>query len=368
MDRKEFFRKYSSNTLAGTSNATLFDSPEKQTSYAFYRVFAGGKYNYSFLFSNVLDSSFGAEDTPYKTMCNDPGGEWKLYSARIIITKDRPLVKGKVYDKCYDLTFDGKKERDIHPGDIFCSDGIDLDVSEDEYLCYEVTYQGCGIPCHVENMIPCYKEDGEHMEWPFKFLPLPNMVGCDRPVKKKIGFVGDSISQGIGCPEDSYLFYTAICAKAIGKEYSFWNLAIGLAKAFDVASDGFWAEKAKQCDVCTVMFSANDLWATRSDFTSTKRIIADLEKINSMLKERGIKVLWQSCVPYNFSGTLENRRQVLIAYIRDVLSKKADAYFDQNEYITDKTRPNLAVYGEHPNEEACRMWGEHLAPVLKTLL
>ena len=53
-----YFQNYVSNTLAGTGCQLLTDSGGVQTGIAFYRVFAGGKYGYSFLFSNTADSTF----------------------------------------------------------------------------------------------------------------------------------------------------------------------------------------------------------------------------------------------------------------------------------------------------------------------
>ena len=52
----KYFEKYKSNTLAGISNQSLFETDNKDCEYtgrAFYRLFAGGTYNYSFLFSNM---------------------------------------------------------------------------------------------------------------------------------------------------------------------------------------------------------------------------------------------------------------------------------------------------------------------------
>ena len=46
----DFFKQYTSNTLAGSSNQSYFLSDNTlQIGRVFYKVFAGGRYNYSFL-------------------------------------------------------------------------------------------------------------------------------------------------------------------------------------------------------------------------------------------------------------------------------------------------------------------------------
>ena len=55
----DFFKQYTSNTLAGSSNQSYFLSDNTvQTGRVFYKVFAGGRYNYSFMFTNVIDSTY----------------------------------------------------------------------------------------------------------------------------------------------------------------------------------------------------------------------------------------------------------------------------------------------------------------------
>ena len=56
---KNYFKAYVSNTLAGSGNQSYFVSDNTiQTGRVFYKVFAGGKYNYSFMFTNVIDSTY----------------------------------------------------------------------------------------------------------------------------------------------------------------------------------------------------------------------------------------------------------------------------------------------------------------------
>ena len=55
-----YFDKYVSNTCAGSGNQMFFNMNEDEvrTGRMFYKIFAGGEYNYSILFSNIIDTTF----------------------------------------------------------------------------------------------------------------------------------------------------------------------------------------------------------------------------------------------------------------------------------------------------------------------
>ncbi len=78
----EYFNEFSSNTLAASGNQSWFktESPEKEyTGRVFYRIFAGGNFNYSFLFSNIIDSTFADGSHSYANfLCS----EWKIIRVR----------------------------------------------------------------------------------------------------------------------------------------------------------------------------------------------------------------------------------------------------------------------------------------------
>ena len=81
----KFFETYTSNTLASAENQHYFISEDKekeQTGRAFYKIFAGGKYNYSFLFSNTIDSTFGNGSVSHMNLVCD---EWEILSARVAV-------------------------------------------------------------------------------------------------------------------------------------------------------------------------------------------------------------------------------------------------------------------------------------------
>lgn len=59
MALRNFLHTYSSNTIAASGNQTLFYSDERQyTGRIFYKIRTGGRYNYAFLYSDIIDSTF----------------------------------------------------------------------------------------------------------------------------------------------------------------------------------------------------------------------------------------------------------------------------------------------------------------------
>ena len=53
-----FGGEFVSNTTAGSGNQLFFASEERKTSRAFFRVTHGGTFDYSLLFSNLMDSTY----------------------------------------------------------------------------------------------------------------------------------------------------------------------------------------------------------------------------------------------------------------------------------------------------------------------
>ena len=76
-----YFGEYSSNTCAGSGNQLLVDAV-KGTGRVYYKVFAGGTYHYSILFSNTVDSTF-ADGSQCRR--NVRGGNWEILEARVAV-------------------------------------------------------------------------------------------------------------------------------------------------------------------------------------------------------------------------------------------------------------------------------------------
>ena len=61
-----FFKKFASNTYAGCANQYHFknEGGENHTSRVYFKITAGGEYNYSLLFSNIVDGSYRGVGVP----------------------------------------------------------------------------------------------------------------------------------------------------------------------------------------------------------------------------------------------------------------------------------------------------------------
>ena len=332
-----YFKKFTSNTYAGSGNQLHFSTNgEIKTGRIFYKISVGGRFRYSLLFSNIIDSTYADGTQSHANLICD---SWHIFEMQISRCKDFEP------SNFTSLTFDGQTEKDVMPGEFYCSDPVEMEFMKDEYLCLEVTYSGNMIPYHEEAIIPSFvKENDEWIE--SKYVPFASMVGCDRKVKGKIAYLGDSITQGIGTEMNSYKHWNAILSEKLGDNYSYWNLGIGCGRANDGASDGAWLYKAKQNDIVFVCFGVNDILQGQSE----TQIKTDLTRIIDILNETGIKVILQTIPPFDYKGDDITKWNNINLYIKNELSNKAYMFFDNTPYLGKKNEPHIAVYGGHPND------------------
>ncbi len=357
-----YFDIFTSNTLAGSGNQCFFYADENTVSKCriFYKVFCGGEYEYSFLISNIIDSSFDDGSVSYGDLVI---GEWKIHSAGVGVTDFCDSETFSEPSEMIPITFGGNTERTVKEGEVFTTDSVILDANEGEYLCIEIEYSGKQIPKHEESIIPSFVlTDGKWV--PSKDHPYLSMVGCDREVKARICFLGDSITQGIGTTFNSYRHWCAVVAEKLGYDYSYWNIGLGYARANDAAQDGIWLYKAKQNDIVFVCMGVNDLGR---GFTADQ-IKDNLTKIVDKLRDAGCKVILQTIPPFDYEGEKIAKWNDANAYIKEELSNKVDYLFDTVEVLkNNNSEPYRTKYGEHPNDEGCQIWGETLANELLKL-
>ena len=256
MDFKNYFEKYRSNTLAGSSNQTFFISDgQPHESRIYYKIFAGGKFNYSLLFTNTIDSTFADGS---HSVCNVVCDGWELCKASVGRTRESYIDSAVPPEDEIPLTFDGKTSKTVGKGERFCSDNFEFEAKSDEYMCVTLTFKGEMIPYHDELKIASFVKTENGFE-PSKKTPLPIMIGCDRAHDLNIAFLGDSITQGIGATPNSYLHWNARLANLLGDRHAYWNIGIGYARSGDAASDGIWLERAKHNDLVFVCLGVNDI-------------------------------------------------------------------------------------------------------------
>lgn len=359
---KKWFEKYVSNTIAGSGNQHAFHMMEGEVrrSRVYYKVFAGGEWGYSLLYTNIVDSTFADGKL---TGCNMICDTWTIHSASVgVCTQCGPENAAEPRD-VQKLTFGGCESKTVAPGEFFVTDEVRIQAEKDEYICVEMVFSGSLIPCHPESIIPAFiEQDGAWI--PSQQLPFASMLGCDRPVRAKVGFMGDSITQGIGVANNSYAHWNALCAQMIGEEWGWWNLGLGYARAFDASSDGAWLYKGKHCDYVVVCYGTNDVgWGREPE-----QIVGDLRKIVERLHEAGAKVLLQSLPPFDWKGETLAKWLETNKRVREELRPLADAFFDIAPVLTDDEAGGACLHGSHPDDIGCALWAEALVPVLKEML
>ncbi len=358
-----FFDTYTSNTTAGSGNQNFYEPADENAivrSRCFFRMLAGGEASYSFLFSNIVDSTFGDGARSRK---NRVIGEWQIHAARVAVAREsRPEA---VPDAAFlPLRFDGKSEKRVHAGELFASDGLPLSVAAGDYLCLELSVSGRMLPCHPESIVPTFVLQNGAWE-PSTDHPFPSMIGCDRAVSLRIAFMGDSITQGIGTEHNSYTHWNHVVATSLGPQNAYWNLGLGYGRAEDAASDGVWLYKAKQNDIVVLCYGVNDILQG----FSADEVKQNLTKAVMSLKEAGVRVILQSVPPFDYTGERIAIWHEVNRYIKEELSHTADLYFD-NVPILGKSEkePELAPFGGHPNAEGCKAWGDALAAAMREYL
>jgi len=343
MDINAFYEKYSSDCTAGSANQVLarYSEPAEFTGRCYYRLSHGGE-SYSLLFSNRIDSTYSDGSI---SRANDAGGEWEIREMRVGLC-------GKSWDepeRWHIVTFDGRPMKKVTDAEPFFTDPIPLNAKGGQSLCYEITLYGACFPYHEEIVLPVkIKKNGEFQ--PDKRIPVPLMIGSDRAVERRIGFIGDSITQGCGTAVDSYTHWAAKIAERLPESYSVWDLGIGYARGYDAATDCGWLARAKKCDTVNVCFGVNDLLRGRT----ADEVLGDLETIIHSLKKAGCVTVIFTVPPFDMTGQAKEYWYEVNKYIREKLTKTADKFFDFAA-VLGKSAPeeHISVYGGHPNAEGC---------------
>ena len=340
MNVSDFYQNYASDCTAGCGNQLLarLDTPVTKTGRCWFRLRGGGE-NYGMLFSNQIDSTY---DDGSISKANDVGGDWTIESLRVGLCP----AWGEEPEKWCAVTFDGDPQKQVSGKEPFASDGIPLKAKAGDWLCYEITLTGSCYPYHEEAVLKMR---------PDKQMPLPLMIGSDRKVTERIGFLGDSITQGCGTEDDSYTHWAAKIAEGLPETVSVWDMGIGYARACDAATDGGWLQRPRQCDTVHVCFGVNDVLRGRK----AEEILKDLETIVTKLKEAGCKVILLTLPPFDLEGEQRLAWQTVNKTIRETLWKTADDLFDIAAVLGQPApNENLCIYGGHPDANGCKVVAE----------
>lgn len=357
------FEKYVSNTLASNGNQTFFEpeNPKRvECGMVFIKVFKGGNFPYIFAFSGVIDSTFGDGS---RSVCNYLCPPWKIHSIGYAVTDTAEPSEAEKKD-FMPLTFDGSLSKCINGEKLVFTDPKEISAEKNQYICLKITFSGERVPCHEESIVAIYRRlsDGWKLS---PRVPVPVFTGVERNVKKRIAFIGDSITQGIGTQFNSYMHYAARIAEALGDDYAFWDLGLGYSRGADAATDGAWLERAKHNDVITVCFGVNDMFHDRT----AEQITDDLNTLIDAFKNAGLKVVIQTVPPFDYNEPFTSIWRTVNKNISTELANKADGYLNTVDFLSEdgKASPK-AKYGGHPDNNGNAVWAENLLPIIKKLL
>ena len=359
----KWFDTFVSNTLGGTGNQLFhrFGDDRARRGRVYYKVFSGGKFRYSLLFSNIIDSTYKVE---YGSRTNHICDEWEILSASLGVCKTTGVDAAGEVENAVPLTFGGSRRKTVAPGEFFTTDPVGLAPEKGDFLCVEIEFRGGTIPYHLESIVPTFAY--ENGSWvPDKRVPVPGMVGCDRKVSARIGYFGDSITQGIGTVPNAYTHWCALVAEALGENYSHWNLGLGYGRGQDAATDGAWMYKARHVDAAVVTFGSNDVGRGRT----VAEMKADFTSIVDQLHAAGVKVFLQTLPPFDWKDEYLERWLAINDWLKHELAPRTEGFLDVAPLLADGTRGvGMSKYGKHPDEAGCFIWAEVLTTKMKDFL
>ena len=354
----QYFDKYVSDTVASTGNQSWFNlNGKEKRSRIFYKLVGGGEYEYSLLYSSVIDSTFSDGSHSVANTCVLG---WTIKSVSVAVVSDCNVDVDD--SKFIPLTFDKKYEKVVNVSGFFSTDAIKLSVKNGEYLCVDTVFCGEKIPYHEECvLIPVFVKD-ENGEWKEdRQTPVPCMIGCNKKNKIRVTFWGDSITQGIGTSFNTYSHYASVVSSLLGSDYACYDAGLGFGRANDGALLKSWFGRVKESEVVVVCFGVNDVLRIHN----AEQTKSDLKTIVSALKNEGVKVVLQTVPPFDYNEESKKLWEEINTYVKSELALIVDEIFDCVPILGKEGALHMAKYGGHPNDEGCKAWGEQLHKVVE---
>ncbi|CAM4427494.1 SGNH/GDSL hydrolase family protein [Paenibacillus typhae] len=361
---------YSSATALSTAANFIMNAAEPFThTYRTYvRLRENGGLTLKFWHSNHVDSTW---DLGQEASGSEPGGEWVIEAAYIAdggLVPDGSVTPGTQIP----VTFGGQGSRQVASGECFWSDEAELELPEGHYLAFTWTIRtlaaGKSFPYNVEGMLVsgfdapgnlAGSETAEKFSESDKLLVAPSYIGYKKQAAKKLVFLGDSITQGVRTEKDAYSYWAARIAEGLGTEYGLWNIGSGWGRAYDVAGDGPWLNKAKQGDEILMVLGVNDLDIGKR---TAEELLGDLAGIISKIKESNpaAKIILSTVPPFNFAEERETYWRTVNAAIRSNPPAGVDRVFDIAAVLSEpapeehRIRPEYMSneFDPHPNGHA----------------
>lgn len=354
------FKEYSSATvLSSTANCIMsFETLETHTYRTYIKPREYGSFMWRVWHSNTVDSSW---DNGSIYAANLPGGHWHIDAA--FLGDGGTTPDGSIAPQSQvQLTFDGNSCRDVLPDEKFLSDPIEFDIPENHYLAFTwtITNKSLGkvLPYNCEGiLVTAYDANGDlsKQETNASFMEaanvmvIPALIMYEKATLKRIGFIGDSITQGVRTKKDMYEYWVSKIADGLGTQYGVWNLGSGWARTKDAATDGIWLNKAKQNDEIVICLGVNDIGTLNRSYSE---ITSDLTTVISKIKENNPKCIVILCtIPtFDFIGAQEIVWRSVNDAIKANSFKGVDRIFDIAAILSQATpKDNLEKEEYHSN-------------------
>ena len=304
--------------------------------------------SYRMWFSNALDATYGAGTTVYANALCEP---WEILRACVWAVPDFPETPEEALRirkrNAVTLTFEGKEFLHLEPGAVLPCDPFRL-PKDAASLALELEFKGHILPYHHESLLPVLRKGPGGWTYDVR-VPLPVMTGMEEDLPM-IGFLGDSITQGIGSGASRYS-YPSLIAEAFAGQASVYNLGIGYARAWDAATDGFWLTRAKQCDPVVVALGVNDI----CQGVSAEELCGNLKAVLLSLREGGCATLLLTPFPFDWTGEKREVWNAVLFYCEEELRRLSSGFLRTDTLLSlDTDEPWKAGFGAHPNAEGHR--------------
>lgn len=340
------------NVLCGTSHNTfIWLAPhEARTFMATMRVQRPGA-RWRFSLTNTIDTTW-ADGT--RSRADTPGGTYDIVSAAF----SNGLATVPV-------TFQGARGRTVLPDEHVTSDICDIRSARSNFItfrwCLRAGADGAIVPATPNSQALCAHAPGDAtFAGPEAFTDartlegedenmcaLPDLFEAEGAPLRRMTFIGDSITQGVGTRIGHYESWAARIAAALADKYASLNLGLGYAQIADAARNGAWLSRAGCCDVVNMCLGVNDLLHGDGE-----RCIERLRTAVAALKAapHAPRIVLFTTPPFDYEGRDIERWRALNAAITAPDHLGADTVFDMARVLRlDADHAHLAKYGPHPD-------------------
>ena len=346
------FKEFVSNTALALGKSYLIEKTNgvlRQRTYIKPTLY--GRFEWKFYFQNSVNSTFAQGEISH---AGTSGGNWVIHKASISVSPS--LDPSDAVTNVTAVTFDSQESRRVLPDEEFWSDTVDFEIN-DGYIVWEWEIEGENIPSMPEDIFSAYTWDGEKWAWEWN-RTQPCMVAIKRDYKKRLAFLGDSITAGCGTKKDGYEMWVARIADDVKNEYAVWNLGLGFGRGSDCATDGSWLSKGKRYDTVVVTYGVNDLLSGeygKGRGSSAGEILRWAEIIVSRLQEAGADVIIATIPPFEYDERQRWEWRCANLGLKLLAKRLGCPVFDIASSLESEPFKGDFPHGSHPDGEGCRL-------------